>query len=79
MFRNIVNNGKIRKSLRFDNENNSLNFKYNGLQTTDTIQVIINNELYYIYDFKNQFINYPKHNECELTSCKVNNINTSVY
>jgi len=74
---NILNNGEIKKSFKFDNKNNNFNFKYNGLQTSDTIQVIIKDDLYYIYDFKNEFINYPKHNECELTSCKINNVNSS--
>lgn len=73
----IIKNGKVSKTFNYKENDDFYSIDYVGLQITDSIKVKIQNDVYYIHDFKNKYIKYRKHSECELVSCKINNFDIS--
>ena len=65
------------KTFNYKKNQEYYSIDYAGLLKTDTIQIKIKGEFYYISNFKNEYIIYDRHKECELITCKINNFNVS--
>ena len=70
---NILRNGKVINSYsKSIDPYFSTSFENNDLMKSDTIEVRIKNDTYYIHSFLTEMQFYNKHNSCELKSYYVN-------
>lgn len=72
---NILRKGKIINSFNKNvDEYFSTSFENNDLMKSDTIEVKIKNDTYYIHNFSTEMHFYNKHSSCELRFYYVNKI-----
>jgi hypothetical protein len=75
---NIIRKGKIIKTFnKEDNKEDYFSFEYDNLMKSDSIEVNIKNDVYYIHSFENDYWLKCKPYQCYLSVYKINNTTIS--
>lgn len=70
----VLREGKIVKTFsQSDKTQRYISFEYDEIMKTDTIEIRLKKDVFYIHDFENNFWNKSKPRECYLEKYKINN------